>query len=532
MTRRENPYVGPRSFAIGEPLYGRDRERAALLDLVIAERVVLLHAPSGAGKSSLLQAGLVPDLIAEGFKVRPVIRVGMDLPGEVPGANRHLLSALLSLEEGSARPLATLAEQGLVAALEVGGAAHEGEVLIFDQFEEVLTVDPNNRAAKQAFFAEVGAALRSSRRWAVFSMREDYVASLAPYVRAVPTRFKNTFQLELLGAEAALQAARRPAEAAGVQFTEAAARRMIDDLRQVKVQAADGSTTVELGAFVEPVQLQVACRNLWARLPEGDPVIEPEDVAAVGDVDAALTEYYESQVAAVAAASGTAEWAIRGWIGRALITEQGLRGQVLQAAEASAGLANAVIRRLIDAHLVRAEKRRGATWFELAHDRMIGPVRASNARWTESHLSAVQRQAELWDSSGRPESLLLRERAAAEKAAKEAASAVEQAFAAQSLTEIGRVEETERLRRQSLWSRRVITWLVVAALASAVGVVVSRYEHELREAGRASRLRWRAEVAAVVADEAANRARERQAAAEEALLRCQQAGRAAGGGGP
>ena len=27
-----NPYVGPRAFTTGEPLYGRDRERAALLE--------------------------------------------------------------------------------------------------------------------------------------------------------------------------------------------------------------------------------------------------------------------------------------------------------------------------------------------------------------------------------------------------------------------------------------------------------------------------------------------------------------------
>ncbi|MBL9100591.1 MAG: hypothetical protein JNL82_06525 [Myxococcales bacterium] len=513
--RRPNPYVGPRSFATGEPLYGRERERVALLDLVIAERVVLLHAPSGAGKSSLLQAGLVPDLIAEGFRVRPPIRVGMDLPGELPGANRFIVSALQSVED-QARPLALLA--GLDPADALGEPDDGGEVLIFDQFEEVLTIDPNNREAKHAFFAAVGRLLRSPRRWAVFSMREDYVASLAPYVRAVPTRFKTTFQLELLGVEAAMQAVMRPAEAAGVTFTEAAARRMIDDLRQVKVQAADGSTVPGLGPFVEPVQLQVACRNLWARMPDEDRSIEPADVAAVGDVDAALTEYYESQVAAVAAAADAAERDIRRWIGRALITDQGLRGQVLQAAEASAGLANAVIRRLIDVHLVRAEKRRGATWFELAHDRLIAPVRASNARWTESHLSPVQRQAELWDSSGRPDALLLRERAAAERAAGAAESAVERAFADESLRTIAQVEETERLRKQSLWSRRIIGWMLIVGLVATVGVVVTRYQHEMRAAGRSSRLRWRAEVTAEVARAAEDAARARQLAAELVLL--------------
>ena len=31
-------------------------------------------------------------------------------------------------------------------------------VLIFDQFEEILTLDPADLAAKEAFFIEVGAA--------------------------------------------------------------------------------------------------------------------------------------------------------------------------------------------------------------------------------------------------------------------------------------------------------------------------------------------------------------------------------------
>ena len=53
---RPNPYVGPRSFQTGQKLYGRDRELRELASLLIAERIVLLHSPSGAGKSSLIQA--------------------------------------------------------------------------------------------------------------------------------------------------------------------------------------------------------------------------------------------------------------------------------------------------------------------------------------------------------------------------------------------------------------------------------------------------------------------------------------------
>ncbi len=46
------PFVGPRSFLPGEKLYGRDREIEELKDRLLASHVVLLHALSGAGKTS------------------------------------------------------------------------------------------------------------------------------------------------------------------------------------------------------------------------------------------------------------------------------------------------------------------------------------------------------------------------------------------------------------------------------------------------------------------------------------------------
>ena len=66
-TKSTNPYVGPRSFETGDALYGRDREVGQLASLLIAERIVLLHSPSGAGKTSLIQAGLLPRL-ADDFR--------------------------------------------------------------------------------------------------------------------------------------------------------------------------------------------------------------------------------------------------------------------------------------------------------------------------------------------------------------------------------------------------------------------------------------------------------------------------------
>src|SRR5262245_52986243 len=151
---RPNPYVGPRAFQYGEPLHGRDREVVELLDLLIAERIVLLYSPSGAGKTSLIQAALIPELEKEGFRVLRVMRVNSEPSLALdtsPMANRYILSLLLSLEEalseGQLIPLAELAGMELADYLDrrqgVSGES-DPEVLIFDQFEEILTVDPTD----------------------------------------------------------------------------------------------------------------------------------------------------------------------------------------------------------------------------------------------------------------------------------------------------------------------------------------------------------------------------------------------------
>ena len=242
-------------------------------------------------------------------------------------------------------------------------------------------------------------------------MREDYIAALDPYLRAIPTHLNNRYRLDLLGVEAARMAVQRPAHQAQVEFTDAAAQKLVDDLRRVQVQRPDGSMEAQLGQYVEPVQLQVVCYRLWQNLAPGQSRIDEEDIARTGDVNQSLSKYYAERVMAIAGQTGVRERSIRNWFEHRLITEGGIRGQVLMSPEHSGDLENQVIRLLEDTHLVRAEKRRGATWFELAHDRLIDPVRRNNAAWFQDRLSPLQRQAELWEHENRPNHLLLREQA-------------------------------------------------------------------------------------------------------------------------
>ena len=407
-----NPFVGPRALESGEPIFGREPETRKLANLLLANRIILLYSPSGAGKTSLIQAALVPRLKARNFNMLPVIRLNQvpsaDLADQ-PGFNPYVYSALASLEEGRPKdellPHQELARMSLDEYLSRQKGSRR--FLIFDQFEEVLTINPLDREGKLAFFEQLGEALSQPNLWALFAIREDYLGGLAPYTLPIPTRFKDTFRLDLLEADAARQVVQSTAELGHVHFTDEAADQLIDDLTRVRVQLADGSFETQSGLYVEPVHLQVVCRDLWEKRDPNDPDITPDEIEKIGDVDDALGSYYDSQAGSIAEQVGLSEWKVRNWCGARLITESDIRSQVLMGQEESGGLANTAIQKLVNAHLVRREPRRGGIWFELAHDRLITPIRRSNARWSEEHLSPWRRQAALWETERRPDHLLL-----------------------------------------------------------------------------------------------------------------------------
>lgn len=410
-----NPYVGPRPIQQGEPLYGRKTEVRELFHLLKARRIVVLHSPSGAGKSSLVQAGLIPRLKDERFDVWRPIRVNLDprgLAGVPEGTNRYLLSAMVSLEEEL--PAERRRDPAQLAGLNFAdylkgrprrrGQAGSSVVLIFDQFEELLTTAPRAVAEKEAFFTAVGRALEAGDHWALFIVREDYLGAFAPYRDRVPTHLSNTFRLDLLGLEGAKEAIEQPALAAGRRFL--AVDKLVCDLSQVQVQQADGHFVSEPGLYVEPVQLQVVCRRLWDAMPKDDRVIDAADLAAYASVSEALGSYYADAVRAIAGDDVAVERSLRLWIGRKLIVG-GLRSPVRQEPGSSAGLDNRLIGRLLDSYLVRTEQRAGAHWFELSHDRLVEPVQRNDAEWERNHLHPLQVQAKLWEDSGRSGALLL-----------------------------------------------------------------------------------------------------------------------------
>jgi WD40 repeat protein len=394
MTNPESPFPGPVPLSAKYGLFGRAKETAELVNRLIADRFVLLYSPSGAGKSSLLEAGVKPKLMGRVDTSRPTIRVSFDVP-ERGDMNRYTASCLRSLgiTPDSRKELA-----------EYLPAPAGRELLVLDQFEEVLTAgaaDKAGLAERRAFFRQLGAVLQTPGRLIVFAVREDYLAPLDPYMDWVPQLISSRMRISVLSQRAVEQVIREGIRSTGVvTIDDAAVETLAADL-------AAGSDTVE------PVQLQVVCRRLWDELPEGTTQITAAMLTSGGakfSTATALADYYAAVAADVADKSGVTERTIRDWFEKKLISQSKVRMQAEVGPADTGGLPNAAADRLEAAHVVRSldsvshHKTR-----ELTHDRLVDPVIESNAAF-RAKLHFVQREAEAWDAAKRPGDRLLRTR--------------------------------------------------------------------------------------------------------------------------
>ena len=465
-TTTRNPYVGPRAFTYHDKEYffGRDREARDLLAHVISQRLLLFYAPSGAGKSSLINTRLVPDLRAAGFSVLPVGRVGGELPMGIRhvdnifcfnlmlsldksrGAATHLAHLplfyfleYLASDDGSAwyyrnlpfRPdldpeLSGVGASGNIAPtfqpmdnytlrnipLSSLRSNHDDEnggfpyVLIIDQFEELLIHHPDRWQERAEFFRQLNEAMHSDPYlWVVLTLREDYIAGIESYAGLMDDRLRARFYMQHMGIDAAIDAVRAPATRAQHPFAPGVAEQLVNNLSEIRVAGQEQSYP---GEFVEPVQLQVVCYQLWqriqARLP--GPITE-QDLTQAGNVDSALGSFYTTALLAVARQHSVSERGLRLWFEETLITQDGTRSTVYQGTEKTAGLSNEIVRDLAYRFLLRREQRAGGYWIELSHDRFVDPIRAANTVWRKTYHNPLESGYRRWNGGGRTDEYLL-----------------------------------------------------------------------------------------------------------------------------
>ena len=407
-TKELEPYVGPRPFKTEEReiFFGREREADELVSLITAHPVVLFYAQSGAGKTSLLNAALIPKLRdEEEFDVLTPLRVqGQITPGLKIDAktNIYMLNALLG--SGENQDPAKLAGMTFAEFLKARPPKQNkyGEptlrVVIFDQFEELFTAYPEHWKERQAFFEQVRDAIDGNPKKGIegdpqlrvlFSMREDYIAEMDPYAPILPENLRTRYRLELMRERSALAAVKEPLKKMGASFAPGVAEQLVKDL--LKIPSRKAGDAPKMGQYIEPVQLQIVCQSLWQALGDGARVITQEHLKDYGDLNQVLLNFYERSIHEVDKATKEDEADLRTWLEDTFITAEGTRAPVTRGSEMTAGKPNLIIELLAGQRLLKEEWRGTDTrWYELSHDRFIEPIRRSNEKWMAQQSRAEQ----------------------------------------------------------------------------------------------------------------------------------------------
>ena len=156
------PYRGIEPFRyVDVPLFfGRQEEAHQLLRVISIYRGVLLYGDSGAGKSSVINAGLIPLVLEEGFqpeRLRIQPRLGQEIiveriSEEDHGHAPYLPSHFADNDDETRIVLSCDAFMEKLTALR-DGPRGQRPLLIFDQFEEFFTlfeVAPKKEAQEEA----------------------------------------------------------------------------------------------------------------------------------------------------------------------------------------------------------------------------------------------------------------------------------------------------------------------------------------------------------------------------------------------
>lgn len=110
-------------------------------------------------------------------------------------------------------------------------------------------------------------------------------------------------------------------------FVEGLAEKLVDDLLKSRVKTTPGKTAEIKGEFIEALQLQVVCQDLWRELPPDEKQITFQHLEKYDNVEKILYSFYDEAIKAAAEKAHIDEKGLRTLCGEVLITEMGTLGR-------------------------------------------------------------------------------------------------------------------------------------------------------------------------------------------------------------
>ena len=400
-TRR---YPGAKPFTKDQQaiFYGREEDIERLHRMISLESLSVLYGKSGYGKSSLINAGLVPKLDQGSNNLPILIRFQAWTKNSLESPLDRIQSLLKELPlERKALDKLSPKENSLWYLAKAYQYAHPDRrlILLFDQFEELFSYP---KAQIQEFKEQLAELVRgqlpdrydelldiaADREEAPlteeeeeqlysplnvrinFSIRSDRMHLLDQLSDYLPNVLLNNLELKALKEEDAVKALVFPAQMPGdfdaksFSYTDGATKKIMRFLKNKE----DG--------LVEAIQLQILCTSFEDKAIQEN--IQNFDIDTIGDLDAIIKNFYHDQLAKIENEHDQKA--------AAKLLEDGLldkdRKERLTLHESQIRLLFRVkpnlLNQLVDNNLLRREPdRRIGYTYELSHDTLIAPALAA-----------------------------------------------------------------------------------------------------------------------------------------------------------
>jgi serine/threonine protein kinase/WD40 repeat protein len=396
--QHRRPYPGLASFTAddAEFFHGRESQVESLWQKLRRSRMLALVGPSGVGKTSFLQAGLLPAR-PRGWGVL------CSTPGSSPLA--ALRSALAPELTDDRKALQFLVREHDVEATLEGmrrwRRQHDEALLVIDQFEELFTLNPDEEQAR--FAGLLSRLVFEADVHVVISLRDDFLYRCHEYAALAPT-FESLTVLGPLTGGTLRRALQTPARDCGYHFEDTA---LLDEM----IAAVEG----ERGAL--PLMAFTVAR-LWEHRDQERGLLTREAYRQIGEVDGALAQHAEVMMDQIGA---ECEPLVRE-IFRNLVTAQGTRAvldreQLLsvfphdERTAAAEVIAELIAARLLTSFETRGDDDRDHHRIEIVHESLLDAW-PRLVRWRTQDADGAQlrdqlrQAAQLWEQKGKTDDLL------------------------------------------------------------------------------------------------------------------------------
>jgi hypothetical protein len=388
----QRPYPALYSFREEDRDYffGRESEIKVLTERIRNNVLCVVLGKSGIGKTSLLQAGLIPRLRNE-YYLPIYVRIRFDDNKEIPIQQvKTIIESEIKDLDNTASSFEDLTLWEYFYNLRIF-EGHVKPLLVFDQFEELFTAGKQNPEKVDPLVTEIGDLVQN---WiplsvqekykgqgipypgkrpgyrVIFSLREEYLPQLKNISRYMPsiTNGRYHFRVHQMKGEDAIEAVLNPGHK--IIKDRGVAVKIIEKIPESKDtdysphEEQNGSWK---GKKIEPFLLSLFCYQVNEKRLEMRAGKISEELLKNVEAKDIIEGYYEKNINQFGSHLKVA-------IEEHLLTAEGYRKlQDIDTLKASFAVTDQDIKGLVDRRIIRQEERMGIGYIELIHD-VLAPI--------------------------------------------------------------------------------------------------------------------------------------------------------------